>query len=108
MSLSITTRIRPYLSGFVGLAMGLTLAFTVSTAKADRWQLIVRTARSGAGELPILVEVKSHLRAKIRRGVATPSIGTSCGSIGSSGAIWQSRPRAQHVASGRIPGKSRS
>ena len=38
--------------------MGLTFAFTVSTAKADRWQLIVRTARSGAGELPILVEVE--------------------------------------------------
>ena len=54
----MTTRIRPYLSGFVGLAMGLTLAFTVSTAKADRWQLIVRTARPGAGELPILVEVR--------------------------------------------------
>ncbi|MGZ3472499.1 MAG: DUF6807 domain-containing protein [Isosphaeraceae bacterium] len=43
--------------------MGLTLAFTVSTAKADRWQLIVRTARPGAGELPILVEVSSSLPA---------------------------------------------
>jgi Methane oxygenase PmoA len=41
--------------------MGLTLFSTVSAAEADRWQLTVRTARPGAGDLPILVEVSPSL-----------------------------------------------
>jgi len=61
MALAMTTRIRPSLSGFVRLATGLVLVSTVSSAEADRWQLSVRTAPPGAGELPILVEVNPSL-----------------------------------------------
>ena len=57
----MTARIRPSLPGFVRLAIGLTLVSTVSAAEADRWQLIVRIARPGAGDLPILVEVSPSL-----------------------------------------------
>jgi len=57
----MTTRIRPFLSAFVKLASGLTLVSAVAAAEADGWQLTVRTARPGAGELPILVEVSPSL-----------------------------------------------
>ena len=43
------------------LAIGLTLVSTVSAVAADRWQLSVRTARPGAEDLPILVEVSPSL-----------------------------------------------
>jgi hypothetical protein len=41
--------------------MGVTLAFTASAAEADRWHLSVRSARPGAGDMPILVEVRTSL-----------------------------------------------
>ncbi len=57
----MTTRIRPFLSAFVKLASGLTLVSAVAAAEADGWQLTVRTARPGALDSPILVEVSPSL-----------------------------------------------
>jgi Methane oxygenase PmoA len=57
----MTSHNRPSLSGFLILASSVTLAVTASAANADRWQLSVRTAKPGAGDLPILVEVSPSL-----------------------------------------------
>ncbi len=57
----MTIHIRLSLSGFVKLAMALTLVFTSSAAEADGWKLTVRTASPGVVDSPILVAVSPSL-----------------------------------------------
>ena len=60
----MTTRIRPFLHVLARLAIGLAavlIASAVSAAKADHWQLSVRTAKPIIGAVPIVREVSPSL-----------------------------------------------
>lgn len=57
----MTIRIGTSAPGLVRLAVSLALILAVSAARADRWQLVVRTARPGVRGLPIVVEVSPSL-----------------------------------------------
>ncbi len=60
-TLAMTKHIQLSLSGFVRLAMALTLVCAASAAEANGWKLTVRTPRPGALDAPILVAVSPSL-----------------------------------------------